>query len=461
MPSAQQENTKTNVDWYGRSQQATDIYSIKGVSGGVELRRGASGRVDKFQKPPFELPTLTLRSLKKRPEQAATTRATVRGSDQQKQIAMLEADFQNGEHPRPSSRPQQLAGTLQGQPTRIYVPKDDNSNGHDVGWLEVGQTWCNFAVRSSELNRTREGAGNATTPTLRTPRKPQTPGEAVPERSLRTPRTPRSPRLGTQMLQGVLTGESDDLYRHCMPLHYYYSLRVNVIKTDAVCESLPRRSPRSSASFDLEDSSNVPSVPQLFGEHTHSEPSAPHFPFGGQDTQESTSQSLLSLPPKAVTNMLDPITSLTSTLSFSSPRSLSSVMPPNTEKHDSITVYEPRQLSATQAPILPSARTAAEVFSHNRLSSMHIASAIHYPKVSDQSKRVRQPQSLGGEADRYIPREPARSQAQSTSGHIVGRCRATLCHNAQDPSPCHTPKLQIATNDSFLSRISFATSYWA
>jgi hypothetical protein len=72
------EHTKTNVDWYGRSQQARDIYSIKRVSGGVdtvELRRGASRRVDK-------------------------------------KIAMLEADFQNGEHPHPSSRSQQLAGTL-------------------------------------------------------------------------------------------------------------------------------------------------------------------------------------------------------------------------------------------------------------------------------------------------------------------------------------------------------------
>ena len=86
MLSAQQERSKTNVDWYGRSQQATDIYSIKKVSGGVELRRGASRRVDKFQKPPFEQSTLTLRSLEKLPEQAATTRATVRGPDQQKQI---------------------------------------------------------------------------------------------------------------------------------------------------------------------------------------------------------------------------------------------------------------------------------------------------------------------------------------------------------------------------------------
>jgi len=93
MASAQQENTKTIVDWYGRSQQATDIYSIKRVGGGVELRRGASRRVDKFQKPPLALPTLQLRSLQKRPEQAATTRATVRGSDQQKQIAMLEFFF--------------------------------------------------------------------------------------------------------------------------------------------------------------------------------------------------------------------------------------------------------------------------------------------------------------------------------------------------------------------------------
>ncbi len=87
--------------------------------------------------------------------------------------------------------------------------------------------------------------------------------------------------------------------------------------------------------------------------------------------------------------MLDTVTSLTSTLSFSSPRFLSSVMPPNTEKHDSITVNEPRELSGTQVPILSSALAAVEVFSHNRLSSMHIASAIHYQKVSDQSKRGR------------------------------------------------------------------------
>jgi hypothetical protein len=75
--------------------------------------------------------------------------------------------------------------------------------------------------------------------------------------------------------------------------------------------------------------------------------------------------------------MLDTITSLTSTLSFSSPRFLSSVMPPNTEKHDSTTVNEPREPSGTQVPILSSALAAVEVFSHNRLSSMHIASAIH------------------------------------------------------------------------------------
>ena len=44
------EHAETNVDWYGRSKQATDICSIKRVSGGVdtvELRRVASRRVDK------------------------------------------------------------------------------------------------------------------------------------------------------------------------------------------------------------------------------------------------------------------------------------------------------------------------------------------------------------------------------------------------------------------------------
>ncbi len=33
-------------------------------------------------------------------------------------------------------------------------------DGND--WLEVGQSWSTFAMRSSKLNRTREGAGNAT-----------------------------------------------------------------------------------------------------------------------------------------------------------------------------------------------------------------------------------------------------------------------------------------------------------
>jgi hypothetical protein len=68
-------------------------------------------------------------------------------------------------------------------------------------------------------------------------------------------------------------------------------------------------------------------------ERTHPGFSLPKSNTWGGPDWEST---LLSLPQKTITNMLDAITNITSALS--SPRSLSTVIPPNTDTHASLTL---------------------------------------------------------------------------------------------------------------------------